>query len=107
MKFMVYAVALLPDGTPVRTSATNERGGRWEQIDTDEATELWGGITSPWALEERYEAFWNRLSPTWETDFPRGKEKVKVLMVVELPAWIPETSVENWCERKLREAVHA
>jgi len=35
----------------------------------------------PWDVEDRYEAFWNRLNDSWEWDFPKGKEKVKVMRV--------------------------
>lgn len=35
-----------------------------------------------WDVEDTYERFWNRLNASWENDFPRGKEKVKVVSVV-------------------------
>jgi hypothetical protein len=55
-------------------------GPRAERIESD--NELFAGCESPWQVEDRYEAFWNRLNDWWETDFPPGKEKVKVLSVV-------------------------
>jgi hypothetical protein len=53
---------------------------RVEDIDT-ETNELFFGATGPWDVEDRYEAFWNRLNDSWETAFPGYKEKVKVVSV--------------------------
>ena len=59
---------------------------RLERIDT-ETNEVVRGCDSPWEIEDRYHAFWNRLDDSWERQFPTGKEKVFVLRVEEvLPA---------------------
>ena len=55
---------------------------RVERIDT-ETSELFETLSGPWEVEDAYERFWNRLNPSWEYDYPRGKEKVKVISVVE------------------------
>lgn len=54
---------------------------RTEEIDT-ETNVIFEDARGPWDVEDRYEAFWNRLNDSWERDFPPGKEKVKVLSVV-------------------------
>ena len=75
MRYAVNAIALDPQTGDVIAAP------RVEVIDTSDPNELFYGIDGPWAVEDRYEAFWNRLNPSWERDFPRGKEKVKVLSV--------------------------
>jgi hypothetical protein len=55
-------------------------GPRTERIDT-EVNELFADCDGPWDVEDRYEAFWNRLNDSWESNFPAGKEKVKVVRV--------------------------
>lgn len=52
-------------------------------IDTVE-NELFRGCRGPWDVEDRFEAFWNRLNDSWERDWPLGKERVKVLQVTPL-----------------------
>lgn len=54
---------------------------RTETIDT-ETNELFHMASSPWEVEDAYEAFWNRLNDSWEYDWPAYKEKVKVISVV-------------------------
>ena len=53
---------------------------RAERIDTD-TNELFTTCTHEWEVEDTYEAFWNRLDDHWESDFPIGQAKVKVLTV--------------------------
>jgi len=80
MKYLVTAVSIKHTDVviPPRTDVTP---ARTEEIDT-ETNELFPGATGPWDVEDRYEAFWNRLDPSWETAFPVYKEKVKVLSVI-------------------------
>jgi hypothetical protein len=76
MLFEVVAVALSPetgDVTPPRS----------ETINTEENS-LFTDCSSPWEVEDRYEAYWNRLNACWEDSFPAGKEKVKVLSVTRI-----------------------
>lgn len=40
----------------------------------DEDNVLFRDCMGPWDIEDRYEAFWNRLNASWETEFPEGKE---------------------------------
>ena len=64
-------------------------GPRVERIDTD-TNPLFSHCRSQWDVEDAYEAFWNRLNHSWETDPPPGKEKVKVFSVERValqPAW--------------------
>lgn len=65
-------------------------GPRVERIDTHRNV-LFTECRSEWEVEEVYEAFWNRLNDSWETDFPAGKEKVKVVsverVVTSTPVW--------------------
>ena len=56
---------------------------RTERIDP-ETNAVFEGCSRPWEIEDAYEAYWNRINDTWEYDFPPGKEKVKVLRVVEV-----------------------
>jgi hypothetical protein len=58
-------------------------GPRTERIDA-EANELFHGCDGLWAIEDAYEAFWNRLNDSWERAFPAGQAKVKVLRVEEV-----------------------
>lgn len=74
MKYTVTAMAVESDGTVL--------GVRDEEIDT-ETNELFTECSSPWEVEDAYERFWNRLNASWEYDFPVGKEKVKVVSVVQ------------------------
>lgn len=53
---------------------------RVERVDADE-NPIFRGCSGPWEIEDRYEAFWNRLNDSWEYEFPPNKEKVKVLEV--------------------------
>jgi len=76
MQFTVRAIAIDPS-----TGATYPP--RDETIDT-EANALFSGCFSEWDVEDAYEAFWNRLDGSWEAEFPRGKEKVKVVSVARL-----------------------
>lgn len=76
MIYDVRAIAIDPETAEIL-------GDRTEQIDT-ETNELFNKHDSPWEVEDTYERFWNRLNESWERDFPRGKEKVKVLSVVEV-----------------------
>lgn len=55
---------------------------RVERVDTDNP--IFAGCDGPWAIEDAYTAFWNRLNYSWERDFPRGKEKVIVAKVEEV-----------------------
>lgn len=73
MRFAVKAVELDNDGNAVAPA-------RIEEIDTD-TNVIFSGCTTPWSVEDRYEAFWNRLNAHWEYRFPSYKHKVKVLSV--------------------------
>jgi len=59
------------------------RGFRVERIDTD-TNELFSTCLSEWDVEDTYEAFWNRLDDNWESAFPVGQGKVKVLTVTRV-----------------------
>lgn len=76
MKYIVTAVSIDPQSGDVTSSP------RDEEIDT-ETNEIFEDASSPWEVEDAYERFWNRLNASWEYDFPSGKEKVKVLSVVQ------------------------
>lgn len=77
MIYDVTAVAIDPEHPNLVSPA------RTEQINT-ETNELFRGASSPWEVEDIYERFWNRLNPSWEYDYPAGKEKVKVVSVVRV-----------------------
>ena len=77
MKYDVTAIALDP-----RTGAVLA-GPRTERIDT-ETNELFQECHGLWDVEDTYETFWNRLNDSWEHEFPRDKEKVKVVRVEEV-----------------------
>ena len=86
MKYEVMSFCFYPERPfepIVSPPHTDERGTRTEVIDT-ESNQLFARCKSPWDVEDAYEAFWNRLNGSWETDFPKGKEKVKVISVVRL-----------------------
>ena len=74
MIYDVTAIALNPETGEVVAPPRTER------IDIA-VNEIFEGTASPWEVEDRYEQFWNRLNASWEKDFPKGKEKVKVLRV--------------------------
>ena len=74
MQYDVTAVALDPLTGAVIAAPRTDR------IDT-ETNELFGDCEGPWEVEDRFEAFWNRLSPSWEYGFSCAKEKVKVVRV--------------------------
>lgn len=76
MKYVVTAIAI----DPIEEVVVGQP--QTEEIDT-ETNELFSGARGPWDVEDRFEAFWNRLNTSWERDFPRGKEKVKVISVTE------------------------
>ena len=57
---------------------------RTERIDPD-IDVFFEGCEGPWEIEDTYELYWNRANDTWEWAFPRGKEKVKVLRVEQVP----------------------
>ena len=76
MLYLVTAVSVDP------TDPSTISEPRTEEIDTD-TNELFFGATGPWDVEDRYEAFWNRLNDSWEHDFPSYKERVKVISVTE------------------------
>lgn len=75
MKYIVTAIAI----DPIEEVVIGQP--REEEIDT-ETNVIFGSCRGPWDVEDAYEAFWNRLNANWETDFPRDKEKVKVISVV-------------------------
>jgi hypothetical protein len=77
MKYEVTAIAIDPQHPNLVSPA------RTEEIDT-ETNELFRDARGPWDVEDIYERFWNRFHDSWEHDFPSGKEKVKVISVVEL-----------------------
>ncbi len=54
---------------------------RTERIHT-RTNPIFESCTGPWDIEDRYEAYWNRLNQSWEHHWPTGKSKVKVLSVV-------------------------
>jgi hypothetical protein len=70
----VTAVALNPHTGSVVS------GPRVERIDTD-TNDLFATCTHEWDVKDTYEAFWNRLSDNWASDFAVGQMKVKVLAV--------------------------
>lgn len=74
----VTAIAVDPEHPNLVSPARTER------VDTGEV--LFTEATGPWDVEDAYERFWNRLNPSWEYDYPAGKEKVKVISVVEVPS---------------------
>lgn len=76
MKYIVTAVSVDPIEQVITSSA------RDEEIDT-ETNMLFSGCAGPWDVEDQYERFWNRLQDDWEYDFPPGKERVKVISVVQ------------------------
>jgi hypothetical protein len=55
-------------------------GPRTERVDSV-TNEIFQGCDGPWEIEDRYEAFWNRLNDSWEDKFPAGQPKVKVVRV--------------------------
>ena len=73
----VTAIAVDPDHPNIVSPS------RIERIDT-ETNELFHGCKGPWDVEDQYERFWNRLNDSWERYFPPGKEKVKVVSVLEI-----------------------
>ena len=78
MQYDVSAIGLNPETGAIVA------GPRTERIDP-ETNVLFEGCEGLWEIEDAYEAFWNRLNDSWETAFPRGKEKVKVLRVERVP----------------------
>lgn len=74
MQFNVTAFSIDPTNGDVLSQP------RVELIDT-ETNELFHGLYRPWEIEDQFTAFWNRLNPSWEHDFPSGKEKVVVVSV--------------------------
>lgn len=74
MRYSVFAMSVRPDTGDV----TGEP--RYEVIDTEE-NELFSHCLSPWDVEDQYHMYWNRLNESWETNFPRTKDKVLVLSV--------------------------
>jgi hypothetical protein len=85
----VLAIAMDPlDGSPIAAP-------RVERIDTS-SNELFTACEGEWDVEDVYEAFWNRLDESWETEFPAGKEKVKVLAVTR----VGSRSRDWWAEAK-------
>lgn len=56
---------------------------RTERVNTG-TNVLFRGLSTPWEVEDAYQHFWNRINPSWETDFPVGKDKVLVLRVEEV-----------------------
>jgi hypothetical protein len=74
MRYDVTAIGLDPETGVVLG------GPRTERIDPA-TNPVFEGCERPWEVEDAYEAFWNRIDSAWELEFPRGKEKVKVLRV--------------------------
>ena len=58
-------------------------GPRTERIDPG-SNELFDDCQGMWEIEDRYEAFWNRVNASWEFMFPLGTGKIKVLRVEEV-----------------------
>jgi hypothetical protein len=75
MKYIVTAMSV----SPMTGEITGEP--REEVIDT-ETNEIFAGATGRWDVEDRYLAFWNRLSDSWEEEYPPD-QKVIVLTVKE------------------------
>jgi hypothetical protein len=72
--FDVKAIAVNPDTGEIVA------GPRVETVDTD-TNEIFEDCSTPWEVENRYDAYWNRLNASWEYNFPQGKDKVLVLSV--------------------------
>jgi hypothetical protein len=70
VEYDVLAIAVSPDGTPLAEPRT-------ERVSTDNP--IFAGARSPWDVEDRYHAFWNRLNDSWEYD--ERPEKVLVVSV--------------------------
>ena len=71
----VLAIAVDRHGTPLAEPRT-------ERVSTDNP--IFAGASSPWDVEDRYHAFWNRLNGSWEYG-PRD-EKVLVVSVTMVQA---------------------
>ena len=74
--FEVTAVSVRPDTlavSPPRVEIVNAT-----------TNQIFQWCSTPWDVEDQYEAFWNRLNLSWMNDWPSGKERVKVLAVREL-----------------------
>lgn len=83
MRYEVTAVCVLDGHVMMNLKNRDAEGRRVEVIDT-ETNVLFEACSGPWAVEDMYEAFWNRLNDSWERSFPAGKERVKVLQVKEV-----------------------
>lgn len=82
-KYEVTAVAFDPHDRIVVNEFSDTQGRRTEVIDPN-TNSLFADVTGPWDVEDRYEAFWNRLNDSWERNFPTYKDRVKVLRVREI-----------------------
>lgn len=83
MKYAVTAISFDLDAH----KPTVARHPRTEIVDTA-SNPIFGGCRGPWDVEDRYEAFWNRLNATDQQR--RGactnpNARVKVVLVKEVP----------------------
>lgn len=84
-KYRVTSICIDCNGTPLKPvhPSFDAKGLRREVIDTT-TNVIFKNCRGPWDVEDAYEAFWNRLNPSWEREFPVGKERVKVVKVEEV-----------------------
>ena len=81
MKFTVTSISIKRNGPLTSpTVHTFDTGDitREETIDT-ETNEVFYGLTEPYEIEDRYEAYWNRLNGGY-----KNHQIVKVLNVIEV-----------------------
>lgn len=84
MIYEVTAVCVDNDGHILKTGVVNaDAEGRIVEIIDTESNALFAACRGPWDVEDCYEAFWNRLNASWERNFPKDKERVKVLKLVQ------------------------
>jgi hypothetical protein len=83
MRFLITAISFDADGNVMHGKATDGQGRRTEEVDT-EANPLFADCRGRWDVEDTYEAFWNRINNFWETDFPAGKGRAKVVKIEPL-----------------------
>lgn len=82
MRYLVRAVTLNSQtGEIVHGSATDRHGVAKEVVDTD-ANPIFAGCDGPWAVEDAFETFWNRLND--HDEHHRKPHIVKVISVSEV-----------------------
>ena len=80
MKYVVTSICIKRNGPLSVEIITLDTGDitREETIDT-ETNEVFYGLTEPYEIEDRYEAYWNRLNGGY-----KNHQIVKVLNVIEV-----------------------